>query len=338
MTRDAFEKDGKYYFLASQKNGTDNFTTAVFETDDDFTNFRKVLSFDTPSFARSFVYNEGYLYVGLGSNGRANSVGSSDISKYSGTLYRVNLSELISDEETETGKEEESSEAETGKEEGSSEVETGKEEGSSEAETGKEEGSSEAETGKKEEPPVVENKNEAGVNSENLQQKEDIGSKIKVGDIVDGTNAQYKVLMVDANGGTVEYIATKNKKGKTIQIPATITIDHATYKVTSIADNAVKNHKNVRKVVIGSNVKTIGKYAFKNCKKLSSVTIGSNVTKIGKEAFRGCSQLKKITIKSKKLKTVGKNGFKGVKANAKIIVPSSKKRAYKKLLKLSKIK
>ena len=349
VTRDAFEKDGKYYFLASQKNGTDNFTTAVFETDDDFTNFRKVLSFDTPSFARSFVYNEGYLYVGLGSNGRANSVGSSDISKYSGTLYRVNLSELISDEETETGKEEESSEAETGKEEGSSEVETGKEEGSSEvetgkeegsseAETGKEEGSSEAETGKKEEPPVVENKNEAGVNSENLQQKEDIGSKIKVGDIVDGTNAQYKVLMVDANGGTVEYIATKNKKGKTIQIPATITIDHATYKVTSIADNAVKNHKNVRKVVIGSNVKTIGKYAFKNCKKLSSVTIGSNVTKIGKEAFRGCSQLKKITIKSKKLKTVGKNGFKGVKANAKIIVPSSKKRAYKKLLKLSKIK
>ena len=48
-----------------------------------------------------------------------------------------------------------------------------------------------------------------------------------------------------------------------------------------------------------------------------------NQTKIGKEAFRGCSQLKKITIKSKKLKTVGKNGFKGVKANAKIIRSSA---------------
>ena len=105
VTRDAFEKDGKYYFLASVKNGTNNFTTAVFETDKNFTTFRRVLYFNTPSFARSFVYNDGYIYIGLGGNGRIDNLGDSEGSPYSGTLYRINLAKLIpssSEEKTET--------------------------------------------------------------------------------------------------------------------------------------------------------------------------------------------------------------------------------------------
>ena len=47
VTRDAFALGGKYYFLASQMNGTDDYTTAVFETDGNFAKFRKVLSFPT---------------------------------------------------------------------------------------------------------------------------------------------------------------------------------------------------------------------------------------------------------------------------------------------------
>ncbi|MBQ3513537.1 MAG: N-acetylmuramoyl-L-alanine amidase family protein [Lachnospiraceae bacterium] len=96
VTRDAFEKDGKYYFLASVKNGTNNFTTAVFETDKNFTTFRRVLYFNTPSFARSFVYNDGYIYIGLGGNGRIDNLGDSEGSPYSGTLYRINLEKLVS--------------------------------------------------------------------------------------------------------------------------------------------------------------------------------------------------------------------------------------------------
>ena len=95
VTRDAFEKDGKYYFLASVKNGADNFTTAVFETDKNFTTFRRVLYFNTPSFARSFVYNDGYIYIGLGGNGRIDNLGDSEGSKYSGTLYRIDLEKLV---------------------------------------------------------------------------------------------------------------------------------------------------------------------------------------------------------------------------------------------------
>ena len=62
-----------------------------------------------------------------------------------------------------------------------------------------------------------------------------------------------------------------------------------------------------------------------NCPKLSLINC--------QDCFRGCSKLKSINIKSKKLKTVGKNAFKSIKSSAKIKVPSSKLKNYKKLLK-----
>ena len=106
------------------------------------------------------------------------------------------------------------------------------------------------------------------------------------------------------------YVGPKNKKVKTVKIPAVVKIDGVSYKVTAVADGALKNYK-----------------------KLTKVTIGANVTKIGKNAFYGCKKLGKIVIKGKKLKSVGKNAFKGIKKNAIIDVPNSKKKAYKKLLK-----
>ncbi len=108
----------------------------------------------------------------------------------------------------------------------------------------------------------------------------------------------------------ISYMGPKNKKVKKVTIPATVKIDGVTYKVTSVADGALKNYKN-----------------------LTQVTVGKNVTKIGKNAFYGCKKLKKIVIKGKNLKTVGKNAFKGIQKNAVIDVPNSKKKAYKKLFK-----
>ena len=80
-------------------------------------------------------------------------------------------------------------------------------------------------------------------------------------------------------------------------------------------------------------VTSIGKGCAKGCKKLTKVVIGAGVTNIGQSAFNGCSKLKSITIKSTKLKKVGANAFKGIHKKAVIKVPSSKKKAYTKLLK-----
>ena len=53
---------------------------------------------------------------------------------------------------------------------------------------------------------------------------------------------------------------------------------------------------NIKSVIIGSNVTSIGNYAFSGCDGLTSITIPDGVTSIGSGAFVGCSALEKITI------------------------------------------
>ena len=127
------------------------------------------------------------------------------------------------------------------------------------------------------------------------------------GDIVKDKNASYKISNVKSN--TVEYKAPLNNKKATVTVPATVKVSGVTYKVTSIAKNA-----------------------FKNNKKLKKVTIGANITTIGANAFAGCKNLKTVDIKSKKLKSVGKNAFKGIHKKAVFKVSAKKLKAYKKLL------
>lgn len=170
------------------------------------------------------------------------------------------------------------------------------------------------------------------------------------------TQSMYKVTSDDANNPMVSFVGTKDNKTKSVTIPAEVTLDGITYKVTAIADNAFKGNKKITQVKMDKNIKTIGKNAFSGCTKLKTVSVGSNVTavgagsfkncksltkitlpgkvtKIGANAFNGCKKLKTITIKSKKMntKTIAKNAFKGIGKNATVKVPKGKAKAYKTL-------
>ncbi|MBE5871877.1 MAG: hypothetical protein E7294_11540 [Lachnospiraceae bacterium] len=126
------------------------------------------------------------------------------------------------------------------------------------------------------------------------------------------SKADYIVTSADQTNPTVSYKKSNNAKAKSVTIPATITVDSITYKVTGIADNAFAKNKKLKKAVIGVTVE-----------------------KIGKKAFYGCKNLKSITIKTTSLtaKNVGKNAFKGIYAKAKIKVPKAQKKNYEKILK-----
>lgn len=121
------------------------------------------------------------------------------------------------------------------------------------------------------------------------------------------SNNDYKVTKSATKNGTVE-LAKISKSASSVTVPDSVTVDGVTYKVTSVSKNA-----------------------FKNNKKLKKVTVGKNITKINANTFYGCKNLKTITIKSTSLKSVGKNAFKGINAKAKIKVPKSKLKSYKKL-------
>lgn len=144
---------------------------------------------------------------------------------------------------------------------------------------------------------------DSGNTSTNTDKAPSVGSKIT------GRNDGEFVVKSNGKSKEVEY-SKPAKKSKNITVPDTIKVNGNTYKVTTIANNAFKNNKN-----------------------LTSVTIGKNVTKIGKNAFNGCKNLKKIKIKSKKIKKIGAHAFKKIHKKAKFKYPSSKKKAYKKMLK-----
>lgn len=132
------------------------------------------------------------------------------------------------------------------------------------------------------------------------------GTKIK-----DNDGSTYIVTSGKGKTPTVQYTGPKSTVKGTVTIPETVKVDGVSYRVTSIADNAFKNNKKITRVVIGSNIVTIGKNAFYDCK-----------------------NLKKITIKSEKLtsKSIAKNAFRGISKKTVVKVPTSKYKAYKKML------
>ncbi len=140
----------------------------------------------------------------------------------------------------------------------------------------------------------------------------------------------YKYNIMD--NGQAAFTGLKNAKATKVTIPKTVTIGGKSFRVTTIAKNALKKSK-VSSVTIGSNIKTIENSAFEGCGKLTKVTIGSKVTKIGSSAFKNCKKLRTVTIKSKNIKSVGKKAFQKIAPNAKIKVPARKLKAYKKLFK-----
>lgn len=128
----------------------------------------------------------------------------------------------------------------------------------------------------------------------------------KVGTILKDAKgtALYKVT----GDNTVTFQKPAKKTNKKFTIPAEITVNGVKYKVTAIADKAFMANKKLTQVVIGKNVKTIGKSAFEKCGKL-----------------------KTINVKGTAVKKVGKNALKGIQAKCRIKVPKKKLNAYKKI-------
>ncbi len=104
-------------------------------------------------------------------------------------------------------------------------------------------------------------------------------------------------------------IGCAKKTLKTIKIPNRIIIHGTSYPVTKIAKNTFRDMQDLERVIIGKNVRRIGKRAFYNC-----------------------PELKFIIIKSKKLSGIGKQAFAKICVKAKANVPNKKVKKYKKML------
>lgn len=132
----------------------------------------------------------------------------------------------------------------------------------------------------------------------------DGNGSVAVGSTVTYKNAKYRIT----GKNTAEF--TGLVKGKTVNIPDTITVGGKVYKITSIAAKACRDNTKITKLVIGKNVKKIGKEAFYNCTKLKNINCKSALLKAGK---------------------IKKNAFKGISTKVVLKVRKAQKALYKKL-------
>ncbi|MCM1235128.1 MAG: leucine-rich repeat protein [Ruminococcus flavefaciens] len=148
----------------------------------------------------------------------------------------------------------------------------------------------------------------------------------------DNKNISYKVL---EQGKTVALYKLGNKAAAKVNIPAAVTLNGITYRVTAVSDNAFSGCRKLKSVSLGKNITSIGNKAFYQCVALKKIVIPASVVKIGKQAFYGAKKLKSVKINSRKLssKSVGSNAFKNIHKKALIKVPGKKKKAYQKWLK-----
>ena len=125
-------------------------------------------------------------------------------------------------------------------------------------------------------------------------------------------DASGEYIITDDTQMEVQFTGLSKKSATSVEIPSTIKINEQEYKVTGVKANALNGNKKVKKLIIGENVKVIGKKAFYGCKNLKSITINTF---------------------SLKAKTIGTAAFKGLNAKAVVFVPENKLKAYKKILK-----
>ena len=78
----------------------------------------------------------------------------------------------------------------------------------------------------------------------------------------------------------------------------------------------------IKRIIIGDGVTTIGVYAFAGCSSLTSVTIPNSVTTIGEEAFEGCRALTSVTIPNSVTK-IGDSAFEDCSALTSVTIPNS---------------
>lgn len=146
----------------------------------------------------------------------------------------------------------------------------------------------------------------------------DTGSKkIFAGAAVQSGNYKYKIVKIEKNGNGQAYLIGAKKALVTVKVPESIKLNGKTFKVTGIGENAFKNQKKLKKVIIGENVQKIEAKAFYGCSKLTSIIIkAKNLKKIGKKAFQGTPRKIVADVPKKKYKKYAKllkgKGFRGI--------------------------
>ena len=106
-----------------------------------------------------------------------------------------------------------------------------------------------------------------------------------------------------------------------ITIPATITEDGVTYRVTELGWQCFEGCTSLASITIPNSVTWLGGSCFEGCSSLTNVTIPNSVTELGGFCFYGCTSLTSITIPNS-MTSLGEYCFAGCTSLTSIIIPN----------------
>ena len=130
------------------------------------------------------------------------------------------------------------------------------------------------------------------------------------------TNSSAKEVEVTAKSSHYD-----DRYSGSVVIPATVTYNKTTYKVTSIGEKAFNWCSDLTSVTIPESVASIGDNAF-SMSGLTTVTIPKSVTSIGASAFSGCSGLTLVTL-SEGVTSIGEGAFMLCEGLISVTIPAS---------------
>lgn len=117
---------------------------------------------------------------------------------------------------------------------------------------------------------------------------------------------KYKIIRADSyntdgSNGTAKVTGMKNRKSNSVAIPSEIELNGYSFKVTEIADKAFYQKSKLKTVVVGDNVRKIGKQAFTGIYKKAVLKLPASRYKALKKLLKSSVGYKK-TMKIKKIK------------------------------------
>ena len=88
----------------------------------------------------------------------------------------------------------------------------------------------------------------------------------------------------------------KNDYSGDIVIPATVTYNYITYKVTSLGYECFRGCSGLKSITLPAGLTSLGNWCFCDCSSLTSITLPDGITSLGYACFFDCSSLTSITL------------------------------------------
>lgn len=107
-----------------------------------------------------------------------------------------------------------------------------------------------------------------------------------------------------------------------VMVPAQVTAYGNTYDVVRIGNEAFKDCKVLKHLLLPMGIREFGEYAFCNCDALLNLSMPSSLLTIERSAFEGCSSLPLIALPNS-VTTIGENAFAYCTSIREIAIPAS---------------